>query len=97
MEVSSEKVAVALGLARVGDSWSHKASTPSNKNMVGDDGPFRHGPNEPPASKLQSSPFYLCMPPRTANASIFARGNRGIPNWLRRSKLLVIGGASSPP
>lgn len=48
-EVSSEKVAVApLGLARVGDSWSHKASTPSNKNMVGDDGPFRHGPNEPP-------------------------------------------------
>jgi len=39
-------VAVALRLARIGEDWSHKASTPFNKNMVGDDGPFRHGPNE---------------------------------------------------
>ena len=43
-------MAVALGLARIGEYWSHKASTPFNKNMVGDDGPFRHGPNEPPES-----------------------------------------------
>ena len=48
-----EKVAVALRLARIGEDWSHKASTPFNKNMVGDDGPFHHGPNEPPANNRE--------------------------------------------
>ena len=45
---TSEKVAVALRLARIGEDWSHKASTPSNKNTVNFDGRFHDGPNEPP-------------------------------------------------
>jgi len=49
-------VAVALRLARIGEDWSHKASTPFNKNMVGDDGPFRHGPNEPPGCRPNEEP-----------------------------------------
>ena len=46
---------------RCSRSWSHKASTPSNKNMVGDDGPFRHGPNEPHLPIRSSSGLYLCI------------------------------------
>jgi hypothetical protein len=37
-------------LARIGEDWSHKASTPSNKNTVNFDGRFHDGPNEPPAT-----------------------------------------------
>jgi len=39
-----------LGWRGLATHWSHKASTPSNKNTVNFDGRFHDGPNEPPAS-----------------------------------------------